>query len=191
MSKVYVAAGHSPNTDIASRLYEWERCMVAEEECVRLLRSSGVEVVVPDGDMREMENNIALRAKVKQCNEEGCDLAVELHLNAGGGSYATNLFWDDKERGRSSEGGEALSREVAMVFDAALDWEVRYGPQSDYDRELYFLGKTSCPSSILEPAFKDFEQHKRWIDAPQGMITYGVMTYLGILNFLREQGREV
>tara|TARA_R100000234_G_C5001671_1_gene180585 strand:- start:2709 stop:3206 length:498 start_codon:yes stop_codon:yes gene_type:complete len=165
--------------------------MVAEEECVRLLRGSGIEVVVPDDDMREVENNIALRAKVKQCNEEECDLAVELHLNAGGGSYATNLFWDDKERGLSSEGGEALSREVAMVFDAALDWDVRYAPQSAYGRDLYFLGKTSCPSSILEPAFKDYEQHKEWIDAPQGMITYGVMTYLGILNYLREEGEGI
>ena len=187
MVKVYVAAGHSETTDIESRLYEWEKCMVAEEACASLLRASGVEVVQPTDQMRTMDNNFALRAKVDQCNQEGCVLAVELHLNAGGGSYATNLFWDDKERGRSSEGGEALSREIAMVFDAALDWEVRYGPQSDYGRELYFLGKTSCPSSILEPAFKDFEQHKRWIDAPSGMVSYGTMTYLGILNYLREE----
>tara|TARA_Y100000310_G_scaffold255696_1_gene263250 strand:- start:22643 stop:23218 length:576 start_codon:yes stop_codon:yes gene_type:complete len=191
MSKVYVAAGHSQNTDIPQRLYEWERCMRAEEECVRLLRDSGVVVVVPDDAMRTMANNEALRAKVQQCNEGGCDLAVELHLNAGGGSYATNIFWDDKDRGRSSSAGEELSREIAMVFDAGLEWEVRYGPQSDYDRELYFLGKTSCPSSILEPAFKDFEAHVAWIDAPHGMITYGAMTYLGILNFLRERGEVV
>ena len=191
MTKVYVAAGHSRNTDIPSRLYEWEHCMVAERECARLLHDSGLDVVVPDDAMREMENNIALRAKVKQCNEEECDVAVELHLNAGGGSYATNLYWDDMERGLSSEGGEALSREVAMVFDAGLDWDVRYGPQSEYGRELYFLGKTSCPSSILEPAFKDFDAHKAWIDAPQGMITYGVMTYMGIMNFLRERGELV
>ena len=46
MSKVYVAAGHSPNTDIASRLYEWERCVVAEKECARLLRGSGIDEAV-------------------------------------------------------------------------------------------------------------------------------------------------
>jgi hypothetical protein len=71
MTKVYVAAGHSQNTDIPQRLYEWERCMRAEEECVRLLRDSGLEVVVPEAAMRTMANNEALRAKVQQCNAGG------------------------------------------------------------------------------------------------------------------------
>ena len=187
MVKVYVAAGHSETTDIESRLYEWEKCMVAEEACASLLRASGVEVVQPTEQMRTMDNNFALRAKVDQCNEEGCVLAVELHLNAGGGYYATNIHWDNVERGLSSEGGEDLSRHIAMIFDAGLDWPVRYGPQSEYRRELWFLAKTNCPSSILEAAFKDFEAHKRWIDAPNGMVSYGAMTYLGILNYLREE----
>ena len=61
--KIGIASGHSHNTHIPQRLFEWERCAEAETVLVQLLSSAGHDVVQPAGELHELENNPALRAK--------------------------------------------------------------------------------------------------------------------------------
>jgi len=186
MAKIYIAAGHSSNTE-GERLYEWERCRVAQDRLSDLLRWAGHEVIQAQGHIYAMTNDAALKSKVAQCNSSDCELAVELHLNAGGGNYATNLYWDDKEKSQTSESGELLASRISGAMDEVVYWPCTYGPQSDYDRSLYFLNETSCPSVITEIAFKDHPRHRQWLETKTAMVTYAATVFMGITSYLDEK----
>ena len=87
--KIGIAAGHSMNTDNPERRFEWQCCFEAELRLSRLLQAEGHEVVRPPRDLFQLENDAALLAKIDLFNTADVDVAVELHLNAGGGDYST------------------------------------------------------------------------------------------------------
>jgi len=186
MPKIYVAAGHSANTE-GERLYEFEKCRVAQEYLAQLLRWAGNTVIEPPQDIYDQVNDSALRAKIGQCNAAECDLAVELHLNAGGGKYATNIFFDNLERGTTSEKGEELAERISSAMEEILPWPCYWNPQSHYGRSLAFLNQTKCTAVITEPAFKDTPEHRQWIDTPRSMVDYATSVYMGIVAYLYQQ----
>ena len=94
--RIGIASGHSRNTNITQRRFEWERCSEAEIVLVQLLTAVGPDVVQPTDELYDIENNPALQAKIRLFNDSQVDFALELHLNGGGGDYSAAIYWDSE-----------------------------------------------------------------------------------------------
>ena len=74
--------------------------------------------------------------KIEFFNQHRVDLAVELHLNAGGGDYSTAIYWDHED-GRSSGGGSRLASALCTQLRTAFPWRsIGAQPQSYFRRLL-------------------------------------------------------
>ena len=186
--KIFIAAGHSPHEDNPdSQTFEYHKCKEVMTFTASLLEAAGLEVVMPSKEVYTLTNDQALIKKVAEVNAAGVDLAVELHLNAGGGEYGTTLFWSDPAgTGTESEAGAICAELMASAFDETLLWTQQYDSQSDMGRSLYFLNKTNCPAVIPEPAFMDTKKHMLWIDSPSFVVDYSIAVYQGVKNYLYE-----
>ena len=93
--RIGIASGHSRNTNITRRRFEWERCSEAEIVLVQLLTAVGHDVVQPTDELYDIENNPALQAKIRLFNERSIS-----HWNcistAGGGDYSAAIYWDSE-----------------------------------------------------------------------------------------------
>ena len=185
--RVFIAAGHSPHEDNPnSQTFEYHKCSEVMDLTASLLTRSGYEVTVPSEEVYTLTNNAALIRKVAEANDAKADLAIELHLNAGGGEYGTTLFWSDGATEKESEAGSMASELIASAFDETLPWTQQYDSQSDMGRSLYFLNKTNCPAVIPEPAFMDTKKHMLWIDSPSFVVDYAISVYQGVKNYSYE-----
>ena len=179
--RIGIAAGHSKNaTD--SQVYEWGRCILAVEILTEQLRLAGHQVIRPAAPTYERHNDVALRNKTDLFNRSNLDLAIELHLNAGGGNYSCVLYWDDPVKRTHSPAGKRWAEAISASHDM-LPWR-NMGAKSKSEmgrNKLWFLDRTSCPAIITEPAFKDYDQHRAWMDSEEfphdyaSMITHAVV----------------
>ena len=177
-----IAAGHSANTE-GERQWEWQRCHLVQAHLVDLLTWAGHEPVVPDDTIDELDNDTALIEKIRFVNERRVDMALELHLNAGGGDYSTCLYWDDVE-GYFSESGKQLAVEIAEQFKTAFPWRcIGAKGQTYFDRKLAFLHKTNMPAVITECAFKDDPSHRTSMETKQGAVLYATSVFQGICRY--------
>lgn len=181
---IAVYAGHSQATE-GSRHYEWERCAAAAYTLIDLCARARFDPIPLPPDIYTADNNTALRRKVQHTNDHRATLAVELHLNAGGGNYSTAIYWDNGE-GVASGAGERLAAAICKQFQS-LPWRtVGAQPQSYFNRSLYFLNETNCPAVIVEIGFKDNPEHLAYIDPPSGAVDYAARVYAGIADTLRD-----
>ena len=189
--RIGVASGHSRNTDIPQRLFEWERCTKAETVLVQLLAAAGHAIVQPDGHVYGLENNPALRSKIQVFNEADVDLALELHLNGGGGDYSTAIFWDH-EGGGHSGAGKRIAEDLCGQFQAGLQWKtIGAKPQSYFQRSLAFLNDSHMPAVIIEPAFKDNDIQRAWAASQAGPVQYAALVFAGIHRYaMRWEGEN-
>ena len=119
----------------------------------------------------ELDNNDALRRKVEYFNDANVDLAIELHLNGGGGNYSTVIAFDSNKQisARALDPGKA----IAHAFQAIYPWpSIGLRGQSYFNRTLYFLEKTRMPALILEPGFLDNPAHRKVFDGKAGPLFY-------------------
>lgn len=100
-----------------------------------------------------------LQNKVAHINKLNVDLAVELHLNAGGGHGAETLYCPGSESGKPW----AQSIQDQMTLLGMRDRGIKEGwyrmnPDNGPD---YFLAKTNCPAVITEAYFLDNPNERR------------------------------
>ena len=88
MLSVGIIAGHSTQ-GAAERVWEHERCKAATASLATLLTTAGYTCLTVSSDIYSLDNDAALIEKIRFLNERRVDLALELHLNAGGGDYST------------------------------------------------------------------------------------------------------
>ena len=180
--KIGIAAGHSMNTDNPERRFEWQCCFEAELRLSRLLQAEGHEVVRPPRDLFQLENDAALLAKIDLFNTADVDVAVELHLNAGGGDYSTCIYWDEGET--HSEKGQDLSIDICRHLEAGLPWRcIGAKGQSYFARSLAFLNKTTMPSVITEAAFKDNAEQREFFDHLSGHVAHAALLFAGVQRY--------
>ena len=158
MARIGICAGHSAVTR-GERLYEWKRCNEVLELLCELLKGAGHGVHRPPQSVDDMPNNEALNAKIAHFNFEEVDLAIELHLNAGGGDYSTCLYVE-------SEQGKRLAEKVCDQFDARLPWPTIGARSMIWSGPMRFLRKCKAPAVITEAGFKDSPVHRAWMDSP-------------------------
>ncbi len=181
--RIGVASGHSRNTDIPQRLFEWERCAEAETVLVQLLAAAGHVVVQPEAKIYDLENGPALNSKIRCFNEAVVDLAVELHLNGGGGDYSTAIYWDHGGGGHSGA-GKRMAEDLCEQFQAGLPWKsIGAKPQSYFHRSLAFLNDSRMPAVIVEPAFKDNDKQRGRAASQAGPVQYAALVFAGIQRY--------
>ena len=190
--KIGVASGHNRNTDIPQRLFEWERCAEAETVLVQLLAAAGHAVVQPDDQIYDLKNNPALKFKIQLFNEADVDIALELHLNGGGGDYSTAIFWDH-EGGGHSGAGKRIAEDTCGQFQVGLPWKnIGAKPQSYFHRSLAFLNDSHMPAVIVDPAFKDNDEQRAWSASQAGPVQYAALVFAGIQRYaMRVEGIDV
>ena len=137
MLSVGLIAGHSDQGP-AERVWEHERCKEAAASLATLLTTAGYTCLTVSPDIYSLDNDAALIEKIRFVNERRVDMALELHLNAGGGDYSTCLYWDDEE-GYFSEQGKQLAVEIAAQFNTAFPWRcIGARGQTYFERKLAF-----------------------------------------------------
>ena len=106
MMRIGLSAGHSALTE-GERLWEWRQCRVVQERVSEILHWAGHLVIVPPRSLYQQDNDTSLNARVEFFNSRQVEIAIDLHVNAGGGNYSTCLYWDD-DAGSFSERGKML-----------------------------------------------------------------------------------
>lgn len=179
--RIGIAAGHSERCK-GEMLWEHERCREAawELECL-LIMGSDYEVI-SSRPFWQRPNATALKAKVGRFNTEKADLAIELHLNAGGGDYSLVLHH------RTSTAGARLAMCVSTQFKAAFPWRQMPADSGHgfTGRKLAFLTNTHMPAIITEPGFMDCPEHRELMESPAFPARYAAAVYLGIERYLDE-----
>ena len=167
-----IAAGHSDHEENNEfRQEEHEHCRAAADRLGAFLDEAGFDVALTPADIYELDNNDALRAKVDYFNGAGVDLAIELHLNGGGGNYSTVIAYDSNKQ--ISARALAPGKAIAQAFQAIYPWSsIGLRGQSYFNRTLYFLEKTRMPALILEPGFLDNPAHRKVFDGKAGPLFY-------------------
>lgn len=137
------------------------------------------------GPLKPNEYDDAKVAKVNNCKP---DLAVEIHLNSGGGRYSEVLHKDGSLFGTTvaKRIAESLADGLRPRF-APADLEMRGARANSVEKDkhlLFFLERTSAPAVIVEGLFIDREAHVRWLVAEdgneRGAEAYGVFVANGI-----------
>ena len=181
MARIGIAAGHSGKTE-GERRYEWSRCSAAAGALRSMLREASHYVPSMLNGIHNMANDDALAAKICFFNRERVDLAIELHLNAGGGSYSTALYWANKYRGeiKFSMAGRSAAGAICNQFNLTLPWRSMGARSMLWSGMMKFLHECKAPAVIVEPGFKDCAQHREWMDSAGFAQEYAAMVFLGI-----------
>jgi N-acetylmuramoyl-L-alanine amidase len=181
-----ILPGHSRETDNAFRLEEHLACM---EVCMLvwdLLEAAGLELWHPPDSLFLMSNDLSLNTRVHLVNQahqvDPIPLALELHLNGGGGSYSCALHHFSSSR------GEIAATLLADRFSLAFPWEDRGAltPEDLGRSGLAWLSRTKCPAVIAEPGFLD-NAGQQW-DSGLQRVRYAVAVVDGVLAFLQFRG---
>lgn len=178
--KIGLAAGHSGRTE-GERLWEYRLCRRAEVALTRSLQGCRHEVISPMGSMYDMVNDVALREKIGWFNRNKVDIAVELHINAGGGEYSTVIYEDDSVDGKRL--AQCISTQLIWLKNFAKWTSIGARPQSYFNRSLAFLRDTKMPAVIVEPGFKDNNAQRAFFDTQTSAIVYAELVHIGIESY--------
>lgn len=172
MARVFLSAGHGGSDPgaVAYGLREKDINLQTLLACKSELERHGVTVVCS----RTTDENDAVAEEVREANASGCDIAVSLHVNAGGGDgfegwhYPNNKNMEKlillaekyvKELGQNSRGAKPSSK-------------------------LYFLKNTKMPAVIFESFFVDNNADNDIGDTVAEQRAFGVAYAKAILEYL-------
>lgn len=179
--RVYIGVGHGGGDygACANDLRESEIALDIALECARELRRNGVEVEVS----RTTQGTNAkddLSPKIRRCNVYDPDLAVDIHINAGGGE-GFEVFHYHKG-GTSLQLAQNIETEVKAIGQRSRGLKTRLNAfGQDY---FGWIREVNAPSVILEAAFIDNFTDVAKIRTVEGRRKFGVAYARGILKTL-------
>ena len=131
----------------------------------------------------EQPSDEALHAKIHFFNNDPVDIAIELHLNAGGGDYSTAICWDTRD-GRISEKGSRLAAAICHQMEAVYPWRcIGAQGQSYFGRKLAFLQRIQAPSVLVEPGFMSHPFQRAVFESDVGIIQYATAVFNGVARY--------
>lgn len=184
--KVFVAMGHGGSDPgaVANGIKEKDAALVIGMACVAELERHGVAVLAS----RYQDENDPVEDRIKECNAFKPDLAVDLHLNAGGGDGAEVYHY--------SGGGtsKTLAKNIASELKSAGQ-NLRVGDSgkkdglktklNDAGKDYFgFIRQTTPPAVIVEHAFLDNKTDVKIVDTVAEQKAMGVADAKGILKTL-------
>lgn len=171
--KINVNAGHSYRKPGASGLLnEVKEARAVKDALIRELKARGH--TVSDSTASESASN-TVNDQVRKCNASGAEIAVSIHLNAGGGT-GSEVFYD----ARSSK-GKALAEKVAPALAASMGIKNR-GAKPDTAAAVGSLGwcrNTTPPAILCEVCFVDNQtDYNAYTKAGAAAVAYAIANAL-------------
>lgn len=176
MSKVYIGVGHGGSDPgaVYGKHKEATYALDIATACTNELKRHGISV------MQSRTSNVTETSaqKVKECNNYKPDVALDIHLNAGGG--------DGFEIFRSVAGGKGVQLaekiNTAVLAIGQNSRGIKTKTNSNGKDYFGFIRQTNCPAVLVECAFIDSkdvqiidtlaERQKMGIAIAHGIIKY-------------------
>lgn len=176
--KVFLGVGHGgvDSGAVGNGFEEADLNLEIAKECAITLQRHGVTVLLS----RTKDENDALAEEIKECNAFKPDLAVDIHINAGGGDGAEAFY--HYGGGLSKTLAENVLAEIVKLGQNSRGAKIRKNAQG---KDYYgFIRQTSAPAIIVECAFIDNKTDIAIIDTLAEQKAMGVAIAKGILKTL-------
>ena len=176
--KVYIGVGHGGSDPgaVGNGLKEKDLNLAIALACQEELARHGVLTKIS----RTKDESDSVAAKVNECNAFAPDLALDIHINAGGG--------DGAEVFHTVNGGTGKTLAVNILDEIVKIGQNSRGTKtkanssgSDY---FGFIRSTNAPAVIVECAFIDTKKDIQIIDTKAEQIAMGVAIAKGVLSTL-------
>ena len=177
MKKVYIGVGHGGSDPGAVKyLVEKEINLIVSKHCRDYLKLAGVDTMMS----REVDENTSLTEKIKEANDWGADLALDIHNNAGGGDGAE--VFHSINYGEGKELAENILKEIKAIGQNSRGAKVKKNSRgTDY---FGFIRSTSMPAVIVECVFVDKKADAEQIDEAHEQKAFGIAIAKGVLKTL-------
>ena len=182
--KVFINPGHGGSDPgaVANDIREKDAVLVIALECDKILKSHGIETLMS----RYTDEDDSLNGLCVDCNKFDPDLAVSIHLNAGGGDGAEVLY--SIVGGIGKELAQNILDEIIALGQQSRGIKTRAGAGgADY---YGFIRMTVAPAVIVEGAFLDTKDHEI-VDTVAEQKVMGVAIAKGVLKTLGIEYKEV
>lgn len=173
--KVFLGVGHGGKDPgaVSGGLKEKDITLGIAMACRDELAKHGVLTKMS----RSADEDDPLSDEIRECNTLDPDLALDIHINAGGGrgfeAYHTLTG------GRGKELAENIEAEVTLLGHVSRGCKTRKGSTG---RDYYgFIRETKCPAVIAEFGFIDNAADRAWFDTPEKQDAIGRAYARGIL----------
>lgn len=177
MKKVFLGVGHGgADSGAVGYLQEKNINLNMALACRDYLETHDVEVKMS----RITDENDTLSQEIKECNEYGPDLAVDIHNNAGGGN-GFEAFYSITGKGKSL--AENIEKEVLAIGQNSRGCKTKLNSKGNADY-YGFIRLTKCKSVILEGVFVDNKADAEQADTLEEQKAFGIAYAKGILKEL-------
>ena len=176
--KVFLGVGHGgiDSGAVGNGLKEKDLTLQIALETQKVLVRHGVNVLMS----RTKDENDALTEEIKECNAFKPDLAVDIHINAGGGDGAEAFY--HYGGGTSKTLAENILAEIVKINQNSRGAKIRKNANG---KDYYgFIRETVAPATIVECAFIDNKTDIAIIDTLAEQKAMGVAIAKGILKTL-------
>jgi len=178
--KVFIGVGHGGSDPgaVGNGLRESDLNLSISLACYTQLIRHGIDVRMS----RTTDESDTLTEEIRECNEYGPDLAIDIHNNAGGGDGAEAYYYSGG--GLSKTLAENVLREIERLGQNSRGAKTRMYNGYDY---YGFIRETFAPAVIVECAFIDNAKDIAIVDTePErvrmgGAIARGIIKTLGIV----------
>lgn len=178
MSKVFLGVGHG-GTDpgaVSGHFKEKDMTLVIATACKDELVRHGVEVIMS----RTKDENDPVSDEVRECNAFKPDLAVDVHINAGGGDGFEVYHYS--KGGTSKVLAQNIEAEVKAIGQNSRGLKTRL---SSNGKDYYaFIRDTYAAAVICEAVFIDNKTDMQIADTIEEQKMFGVAYAKGILKTL-------
>ena len=176
--KVYIGVGHGGNDPgaVAFGRYEKDLALDIAKACMDTLIYHGVTVKIS----RTTDATVDLTDRIKECNAFAPDVAVDIHLNAGGGDGAE--VFHSKADSKDDALAQNVLNEIVAIGQNSRGLKTKLASNgTDY---FGFIRQIKCPSALVECAFMDNATDVQIVDTLDERKKMGVAIAKGILRTL-------
>lgn len=176
--KAFIGAGHGGSDPgaVGNGFKEKDLNLAIATACKAELERHGVVV----GISRYVDENDPLESRIKECNAFQPDVAVDIHINAGGGDGAEAFY--HYKGGMSKELAQNILDEMVAIGQNSRGIKTKLNEQGkDY---FGFIRQTDAPAVIVECAFVDNRNDITIIDTAAEQRAIGIAIAKGILKTL-------
>lgn len=182
--KVFIGVGHG-GTDpgaVGNGLKEKNLTLAISNYCAEALKNNGVDVKLS----RSSDVNDPIEDEIKECNSFKPELAVDIHINAGGGNGAEVYYHYGGGKGKTLANN--ILCEIVNIGQESRGAKTK---KNSNGKDYYaFIRETDSAAVIVEAAFIDNSKDIKIVNSAAKQKTMGVAIAKGILKTLEMKYKE-
>ena len=178
MTKVFLGVGHGGNDSgaVANGHKEKDMTLKIANACKAYLEANGISVKMS----RYRDENDPVGEEVSECNAYNPSLAIDIHINAGGGDGFEVFHTVSGGTGKTL--AQNIEKEVVASGQNSRGIKTR---KNSSGKDYYaFIRKTKCPAVICELGFIDNLTDLQAFDEDHELKAFGEAYARGILTTL-------